>query len=261
MRGIVSALSLQPAPENSDTGMLAAGTWTRWIGLYDMGGMGGTVATWSIADAADKDAGIGGMGVTQTAWSPCGRYLFIVERKSRGVLVYDVRATGKLVCWLEGRRAETNQRLEVDVFGAEEGAELWAGGTDGIVKVWEGVGMTEGAQERSWEWRAHDGKLLGEVCPEIPANLNVSKILLHRPLCIALALWWQPARGKDLFQLLAKGKVILRSMINNPNPRAVLQVTLLQSRNELPIIASEFGVYDNHMLLIKYVKSSAMILS
>jgi hypothetical protein len=166
MRGIVSALSMQPLSEDADAGMLAAGTWTRWVGLYDMGGMGGTVATWSIGEAADKDAGVGGTGVTQTAWSPCGRYLFVVERKSRGVLVYDVRVTGKLVCWLEGREAETNQRLGVDVFGAEKGTEIWAGGTDGVVKVWEGVGMTEGAQERSWEWKAHDGMFGCEVCME-----------------------------------------------------------------------------------------------
>lgn len=31
MRGIVSALSVQ-APENGDVGMMAAGTWTRWVG-------------------------------------------------------------------------------------------------------------------------------------------------------------------------------------------------------------------------------------
>jgi len=162
MRGIASALSLQPR-ENDETGMLAAGTWTRWVGLYDMGGMGGTVATWSIADAADKNAGVGGTGITQTAWSACGRYLFVVERKSRGILVYDVRVTGELVCWLEGRGAETNQRLGVDVFEGERGTEIWTGGTDGVVKVWDNVGMTEGAQGRSWEWRAHDGKCGSEA--------------------------------------------------------------------------------------------------
>lgn len=140
--------------------MLAAGTWTRWVGLYDSGGVGGTVGTWSIAGAADDDAGIGGTGVTQTVWSPCGRYLCVVERVSRGVLVYDVRVTGKLVCWLDGRNAETNQRLGVDAFEGDgnNGMEIWAGGNDGVVRVWEEVGRTEGRVERSWEWRAHDGK-------------------------------------------------------------------------------------------------------
>jgi len=158
MRGIVSALSLQPERDVDASGnaMLAAGTWTRWTGLYDMRGMGGTVGTWSIAAAADSDAGIGGSGVTQTAWSSDGRYLYVVERKSNGVLVYDVRVTGKLVCWLEGREANTNQRLGVDVFEGEKGMEVWAGGMDGVVRVWEGVGMTEGKVEKSWEWKAHD---------------------------------------------------------------------------------------------------------
>lgn len=158
MRGIVSALSVQNCSAGEEGGMLAAGTWTRWIGLYDAGGVGGTVATWSIAEAADIHAEIGGTGVTQTLWSSCGRYLYVVERMSRGVLVFDVRVTGRLVAWLKGRRAETNQRLGVDVFEGEKGMEVWAGGADGVVTVWEGVGTKEGDLERDWEWRAHDGK-------------------------------------------------------------------------------------------------------
>jgi hypothetical protein len=82
----------------------------------------------------------------------------VVERKSRGVLVFDVRVTGKLVAWLEGREADTNQRLGVDVFEGEGGVEIWGGGIDGMVRVWKAVGKTEGGIERSWEFRAHDGK-------------------------------------------------------------------------------------------------------
>lgn len=154
MRGIVSALSVQ-----GEEGMLAAGTWTRWVGLYDLEGVGGTVATWSVADAADEHAGIGGTGITQTLWSACGRYLYVVERKSDGILVYDVRVMGKLAAWLEGRQANTNQRLDVDVFEGGGGMELWAGGMDGTVRVWEGVGKSEGALQNNWEWKAHDGTL------------------------------------------------------------------------------------------------------
>jgi hypothetical protein len=156
MRGIVSALSLQPSEYSEEAGMLAAGTWTRWIGLYDTAGIGGTVATWSVAEAADSNAGIGGTGITQTLWSACGRYLYVVERKSKGVLVYDVRLAGKLVAWLEGREADTNQRLGVDVFDGKGGMEVWAGGMDGVLRVWQGVGKKEGAVESEWEWRAHD---------------------------------------------------------------------------------------------------------
>jgi telomerase Cajal body protein 1 len=144
MRGIVSCLSLQPHQSLSNSSLLAAGTWTRWIGLYDASGLGGTVANWSIASAADSTATISGAGVSQMLWSPCGRYLFVVERKSRGVLLYDIRVTGRLVGWLEGRAAETNQRLGVDVFGISGGdsegtneTEIWAGGVDGVVRVWK----------------------------------------------------------------------------------------------------------------------------
>jgi telomerase Cajal body protein 1 len=158
MRGIVSALSMQ-SEEESGTGMLAASTWTRWVGLYDANGMGGTVAQWSVAEAADEHAGVGGAGVTQTLWSSCGRYLCVVERKSGGVLVYDVRVAGKMVAWLEGRNPWTNQRLGVDIFESERGMEVWAGGVDGVVSIWEGVGKSEGAMERAWEWKAHDGEL------------------------------------------------------------------------------------------------------
>jgi telomerase Cajal body protein 1 len=164
MRGIVSALSVQ-CPK----GMLSAGTWTRWVGLYDMEGVGGTVSNWSVAEAADEHAKIGGTGITQTLWSACGRYLYVVERKSNGVLVYDVRVMGKLVAWLEGRQAITNQRLGVDIYEGQNGMELWTGGTDGRVRVWESIGKSEGALERSWDWKAHDGKLdvsigIGTTC-------------------------------------------------------------------------------------------------
>jgi len=165
MRGLVSALSASPGSGNNS--LLAAGTWTRWVGLYDAAGMGGTVATWGIGEAADGVAGIGGGGVTQTGWSNCGRYLYVVERKSNGVLVFDVRVMGKLVCWLEGREADTNQRLGVDSFEGGSGMELWAGGTDGVVRVWEGVGMVEGGVTRTWEWKAHDGTSTSNFPPRL----------------------------------------------------------------------------------------------
>ncbi|KAG9233090.1 hypothetical protein BJ875DRAFT_58624 [Amylocarpus encephaloides] len=167
IRGIVSALSLQPTLGGMEVGieggMVAAGTWTRWLALYDSAGVGGTVAQWSIASAADDIAGIGGMGITQTCWSSCGRYLYAVERKSNGVLVYDVRGAGKMLAWLEGRNAVTNQRLGIDVFEGAGGMEVWGGDVDGVVKVWEGVGMGEGAVRSSWEWKAHDDPVTSTV--------------------------------------------------------------------------------------------------
>jgi len=157
MRGIVSCLGLQPEPSgmSAGSGMLAAGTWTRWVSLYDAEGVGGTVANWSIASAADDEAKIGGAGVSQVLWSACGRYLFVVERKSQGVLIYDVRVTGKLVAWLEGREADTNQRMAVDVVLGDGGSDVWAGGSDGKVRVWRNIEGKEGGVQPDMEWLAH----------------------------------------------------------------------------------------------------------
>lgn len=160
MRGIVSAMALQPSSASeteSEDGMLAAGTWTRWVSLYDNQGSGGTVSQFSIAGAADVTTGIQGSGVSQLSWSACGRYLIAAERKSDGCLIYDVRVAGKLLAWCEGRQADTNQRIGIDVFGGSDShCEIWAGGMDGFVRVWQDVGMVEGALKPSWEFKAHD---------------------------------------------------------------------------------------------------------
>ena len=192
MRGVVSALGAQPSGDGAavGTGLVAAGTWTRWVGLYDFDSAGECVATWSVTSAAsevqsdeDSDAvgsghglprdGIGGSGITQTIWSPCGRYLVIGERRSRGLLVYDVRVTGRLLGCLVGRdgAADSNQRVLCDVFsgGGESGFEVWSGTAahdGGAVKVWEGVGSRAGAHPPSWDWRAYDddASTVGSTC-------------------------------------------------------------------------------------------------
>ncbi|KAL2015691.1 hypothetical protein VTK56DRAFT_5026 [Thermocarpiscus australiensis] len=171
MRGTVSALAAQPLSCGGDDGggggggrgwgegaLLAAGTWTRNLGLYDLARAGDCVATWSVAGAA-REAGVGGSGVMQTLWSPCGRYLVVNERRATGLLVYDLRGTRRLLGYLEGRDGETNQRLSCDVFPGSEstgGFEVWAGTKDGSVVVWEGVGSQEGGVGPSWHWRAHE---------------------------------------------------------------------------------------------------------
>lgn len=188
MRGTVSALSAQPTADDNATGLIAAGTWTRWVGLYDIARSGECTATWSIEGAAESVVhtapptdlglcpapterksskgvtlsvkGIGGAGINQTVWSPCGRYLLINERQSTGMLVYDVRGSNKVLGFLAGRDARTHQRMSCDVFQGLDnvgGFEVWAGAMDGTVKVWEGVGNTEGCQWPSWDFSAADG--------------------------------------------------------------------------------------------------------
>lgn len=183
MRGTISALSAQTTSESAYTGLVAAGTWTRSVGLYDFARGGECVSTWNVREAASSAVmtdpprasgvphsstsyvsqgaamGIGGAGINQTIWSPCGRYLLINERQSTGMLIYDVRVTNQVLGFLAGRNALTHQRLDCDVFRGLDtvgGFEVWAGTWNGAVKVWEGVGNTEGCQWPSWDFLAGD---------------------------------------------------------------------------------------------------------
>lgn len=158
MKGTVAALAASPADASGHGSILAAGTWTRWMGTYDIHHTDRVVANWSIADADEKAfrISLGGQGIVQTAWSPCGRYLVVNERHADGLLVYDIRGTGQLLAVLNGRRATTQQRLHFDVFQGETGFEVWAGTQDGTVAVWEEVGMRNDVVEPSWTWKAHE---------------------------------------------------------------------------------------------------------
>ncbi|POS78370.1 hypothetical protein DHEL01_v203224 [Diaporthe helianthi] len=195
MRGMVSALSTQNDENYVPTALLAAGTWTRWVGLYDFARGGERVATWSVADAAASvvvqdplsgslqrpatKGGIGGAGITQTAWSPDGRYLLVNERQSTGVLVYDVRVTNKVLGFLAGRGALTHQKLDLTVYPDSEGLggfEVWSGTTDGTVKVWQGVGNDEGCVWPSWDFSTVDESDGEESLPRSP----VGSVALHK---------------------------------------------------------------------------------
>lgn len=166
MRGTVSSLSV-PSYGWEDMGMslVAAGTWTRWVGIYDLFRAGECVSVWSVKDA-DQDLqgyspakGVGGNGIMQTIWSPCGRYLVINERKASGLLVYDVRGTGRLLCVLTGRDGDTNQRLSCDVYpspGGQSGFEVWAGTKNGRILVWGLVGTETGYVKPTWDWQGHE---------------------------------------------------------------------------------------------------------
>ena len=154
MKGIISALGLE-----SNTSVLAAGTFSGQVGLYSDNGEGDTIGVFSLGGSNARNA-VGGRGVTQIKWSPCGKYLYVVERMSDGVLMYDIRDTGQLLGWLKGRKAVTNQRMGVDVYNTSEAGnhEIWAGGTDGTIRVWTDPQHQEGGQEPTSEWKAHDGK-------------------------------------------------------------------------------------------------------
>ena len=157
MRGTVAALAAQ-VREQGDAGLVAAGTWTRSLGLYDLQRAGECVATWNVAAAA-MEAEIGGKGIVQSLWSSCGRYLLVNERGASGLLLYDLRGTNKLLAYLQGRNGDTNQRLSCDIFPGTDavgGFEVWAGTANGRTVVWEGVGRQDGAVLPSWSWKGHE---------------------------------------------------------------------------------------------------------
>ena len=141
MKGLVTALAL------SD-GLLAAGTNTRQVGLYAGDGGGEVVGVFWLPEE-DPDAG---GGVTQLQWSPCGRYLYIAERRCDLVSVYDIRVTGLRVDSLRGRSAGTNQRVGIDI-ATGLGGEVVGGSTDGVVRIWEG---SDQGGDYVGSWRAHD---------------------------------------------------------------------------------------------------------
>ncbi|KAF7543335.1 hypothetical protein G7046_g10021 [Stylonectria norvegica] len=158
MKGTVSALAASPVDANGGY-IIAAGTWTRWVGLYDLHRTNKVVANWAVSnrEAIHDWSDVGGQGIMQVVWSPCGRYLVVNERQSSGLLVYDIRGTGKLLNVLKGRDAATQQKLHCDVFqGAGSAFEVWAGSQDGCVAVWEDVGAVEGPLQPTWTWNAHE---------------------------------------------------------------------------------------------------------
>ncbi|KAM7198427.1 hypothetical protein V8F20_006188 [Naviculisporaceae sp. PSN 640] len=172
LRGAISTLSVQD-PECSygygGYGLLAAGTWTRAVGLYDLNRVPGCITSWGIpynlkkwpssfgsASSAETDCGTGN-GITQILFSPCGQYMVVNERCTSALLVYDVRETYQLVARLIGRRlgqGNASQKLQADVYPGNTstgGFEVWSGTGDGGLVVWEDVGLKEGDVKPTWE--------------------------------------------------------------------------------------------------------------
>lgn len=159
MKGLVSSMAL------SRDGFLAAGTFTRWVGLYDNAGRGSEVGVFQLGrDDGDQD-GIGaGSGVTQLAWTEDGKYLVIAERMSGGLSVWDVRKTGRRLAWLSGRNATTMQRLGIDVVGST----VISGDIEGNVELWDAVGSQEGVLGVTSEVKLHDGEKASMWIPTGP---------------------------------------------------------------------------------------------
>jgi hypothetical protein len=151
--GIVSSLAL------SCDNILAAGTYNRQVGLFENAGQGQSMTAFDLSYNDVDDSLLKGNGVSQLAWSPCGKYLFVAERQSDALLVYDIRHTGQRLSYLSGRKAQT-LKLSFDLASDEYGKiDIWAGGTDGQVRVWRDVTSREGRIEPDLALHASNGKL------------------------------------------------------------------------------------------------------
>ncbi|KAF2859896.1 WD40 repeat-like protein, partial [Piedraia hortae CBS 480.64] len=155
-QGPVSALSFGP------DGLLAAGTFEREVGLYSNGEF---VTAFALPHGE-------GTGVTCLKWSPFGTHLIVAERQSDVLQVYDVRNTMHRVCTLRGREAFTTQRLGFDIRSVPDGYQIWAGGTDGMVRIWDKPGSKADACPPNGEFNMHSS--------------SVSSTLWH-PSCAVLA--------------------------------------------------------------------------
>jgi hypothetical protein len=160
-KGWISALTLSPETAFSHSSLLAAGSRTRNVGIYDATSgeevttfsLPGTLNGRKLANANMRH--VMGDGVSSLKYSPCGSYLYVAERQSDVLLIYDVRNFSLALGYCAGRAALTKQKLGFDVWNAGaspydiEGMahEVWAGGTDGMVRVWRDPYRKEGAVE------------------------------------------------------------------------------------------------------------------
>lgn len=161
-KGVISALSISPSSSTSRTGILAAGSRTRYIGLYDAEGSGEEITHFSLPGQVngrkvfgnEEERRLLGTGVSQLKWSACGKYLFVAERMSDVLLIYDIRKFERGLGYCTGRKAMTTKRMGFDVWSAGDAYgqdnvahEIWAGGTDGRIRVWKDPHLKEGAVE------------------------------------------------------------------------------------------------------------------
>lgn len=150
----------------SSTGLLAAGSSERTVGIFSSSGHGSCQTAFSVAPPrGDPEASTyRGTGITSLSWTPDGTYLLVGERQSDGIHVYDVRNRLKRLAWLAGRDALTTQRLGFSTVPTQSGLEVWAGGVDGVVRMWRNPGQLEGVQQPNGELKGmHDDSVTSAV--------------------------------------------------------------------------------------------------
>jgi len=141
--GLIMSISI------STDNLLAVGSSHRSVGIFASAGHGRCQTAFSVApECSDPDsATYSGSGVTSLEWTPDGNYILVGERQSDGIHVYDVRSQHRRVAWLAGRNALTTQRLGISTIPTASGLEVWAGGVDGALRMWQNPGRVEGIQQ------------------------------------------------------------------------------------------------------------------
>lgn len=169
--GLIMSLAVCP-----HTGLLAAGSSNRTIGLFSASGHGSCETSFSVASerghsSPSNDSTHSGTGITSLSWTPDGTYLLVAERQSSGIHVYDVRNQLCRVAWLSGRHALTTQRLGFSTVQVQSGLEVWAGGMDGGVRMWRNPAESEGEQEPDAVFEGLHGAPVGSAVWNAEGNV------------------------------------------------------------------------------------------
>lgn len=158
LAGIINSLTI-----STSTSVLAAGSTGGQVALYDQAGLGEQITSFKLDDDA-------GNGISQMRWDSSGNWLFIAGRQSDSISIYDMRS-GRRQCLLVGRRARTTLRLGFDLVQTENGCDVWAGGTDGRLRIWKDVISREGILQVDETMLLHSGA--------------VSNVMIHRSQSVA----------------------------------------------------------------------------
>lgn len=190
-KGHISALSISPSTTFHREGIVAAGSRNRFVGLYDAES-GSAVTSFSLPTESsfskNEPGEYCGNGITQLRWSPDGNYLYIAERGSDAMLIYDHRNFSMALGYCAGRGAITQQKLGIDIWSENESLksiiashEVWAGGTDGQIRIWQDPHLKEGRIEADDVVRVSNGPVVSPLVHRCGYVAAVASAALERP--------------------------------------------------------------------------------
>jgi WD40 repeat protein len=177
-KGTISALAMAYR-----SNMFAAGSWSSHVGLYRLIHGGGIeeITHFPLPRKYNTnphhnrfDDALRGEGVTQLKFSPCENYVYIAERHSDSILVYDVRNVALSLSYCAGRNARTVQKLAFDIFPIPTGPghlDLWAGGVDGVIRIWNNPHLCQGAVRPCTELAMHQDPVSGVMVHPLGGHL------------------------------------------------------------------------------------------